>query len=41
MRFDRYTYIHGYRRGKGTHGQNEDVVIAITVPEKATQQHYE
>ena len=29
------------RRVKRTHDLNEEVVITITVPEKATHQHYE
>ena len=28
-------------RGKRTHDYNVEVVITITAPEKATQQHYE
>ena len=34
--------MRGYRRGKRTHDDyNEDVVITMTAPEKATQQHCE
>ena len=33
--------MHMDRHGKQTHDLNEEVVITITAPEIATQQHYE